>query len=106
LSANSDGKVVFGGYDIEKYAKSGSSDKDVFWSSLPQGRYETNYWTLKMPHINIGKYNITSDTSSRRMVLDSGLSYAMMPKTDMIALIKILKDDHQIDCEAKNMAKG
>ena len=39
------------------------------------------------------------------MVLDSGLSYAMMPKSDMIELIKILKDDYNIDCQAKNLAK-
>ena len=59
---------------------------------------------MKSPEIKIGKYEITSKTSERRVVLDSGLTYAMMPKKDMIELMKILKTDFNIDCEAKNMA--
>ena len=103
LSSTGDGKVLFGGYDIESYAKSGAKESDIFWSSLPQTG-DSNYWTVKSPQINIGKYEITSKTSERRVILDSGLTYAMMPKKDMIELIKILKADFNIDCEAKNMA--
>jgi hypothetical protein len=61
---------------------------------------------VKSPQINIGKYEITSKTSERRVILDSGLTYAMMPKKDMIELIKILKTDFNINCESKSAAQA
>ena len=87
------GKVIFGGYDLQKYAKKGSSEQDVFWSSLPnQGK--DKYWTIGMKQVDFGKSRITPEDSSRRVVLDTGLTYAMMPFKDYDKLIQILKNDH------------
>ena len=40
------GKIVFGGYDIAKFAKPGSTENDIFWAELAHAR--TYFWTLKM----------------------------------------------------------
>jgi len=40
------GKITFGGYDLAKYAKAGSTDQDIFWSDLAHAR--TYFWTIKM----------------------------------------------------------
>jgi hypothetical protein len=40
------GKVIFGGYDIEKYGKLGATDDDIVWLSLTN---KTDYfWTVNM----------------------------------------------------------
>jgi len=48
---NEKGKVIFGGYNIEKYAKKGSSEKDIFWAN--QARNE-EYWAINNKQVNMG----------------------------------------------------
>lgn len=104
LSQGQAGKVIFGGYDLEKYAKKGSTEQDIFWSSLPN-HGKDKYWTVGMKQVDFGKSRITPEDSSRRVVLDTGLTYAMMPFKDFNRLIQILKTDHQIDCTGKKEEK-
>lgn len=51
-----------------------------------------------MQQVDFGAQRITPEDSSRRVVLDTGLTYAMMPFKDFDKLIQILKDNHEIDC--------
>lgn len=37
------GKISFGGYDLKKYAKKGSTEKDVFWADQAPNEH---YWAV------------------------------------------------------------
>ena len=39
------GSITFGGYDLAQYAKSGLTDKDIFWANVLN---QENYWTVSM----------------------------------------------------------
>jgi hypothetical protein len=42
---NENGSITFGGYDLAHYAKSGLSDRDIFWAEMIT---QENYWTVGM----------------------------------------------------------
>jgi hypothetical protein len=54
-----------------------------------------------MKDVGFGTSMITPEDSSRRVVLDTGLTYAMMPFQDFDRFLQILKDDHQIECSGR-----
>ena len=85
LSKNgaSGSKVTFGGYNAEKYAKEG---KDIRW--LETDPENNNYWSLPMePSISFGEAkNLTAKIASKNAILDSGLSYALVPSRDVQVL--------------------
>lgn len=92
--------VTFGGYNAEKFAKEG---KDIQWLDLdPENN---NYWSLPMePTISFGETkNLKAKISSTNAILDSGLSYALVPSRDVKVLSQLVKDQSKIDCKA---AKG
>jgi len=41
--ADSEGNLKFGGYSLDKYAKSGSTDKDIVWNPVVD-----DGWTIQM----------------------------------------------------------
>lgn len=41
--SGSTGNLKFGGYNIEKYAKSGSTENDIIWNNLVE---ESEGWTI------------------------------------------------------------
>jgi hypothetical protein len=70
------GALILGGYNLAKYAQTGKTDKDIFWSDMAHKK--TFFWTLRMGQISFSdKSNF--DSSSKHMILDSGLSYALIP---------------------------
>jgi len=76
-------KITFGGYNTEKYAKAG---KEVRW--LETDQENNNYWSLPLqPTISFGEaQNNTAKIGSRNVILDSGLSYALVPSRDVNVL--------------------
>jgi hypothetical protein len=90
------GKITFGGYDLAKYAKAGSGEKDVFWSDLAHQR--TYFWTLRM-----GPLEFTDgqklDVGSKIMILDSGVSYALIPTEDFNKLSELLGKQYGVSCQ-------
>ena len=46
LANDKDGKLIFGGYDLNKYAKDGLKDSDVFWTT--QDKFENQFWSVQM----------------------------------------------------------
>ena len=48
------GKMIFGGYNLN-YAKSGSSDKDIFWAKQSGNPY---YWGLNSDSVKFGDINL------------------------------------------------
>ena len=52
------GNIMFGGYDLAKYAKQGSTDKDIFW--LDQSRNE-QYWAVNNKDVSLGETKLVDD---------------------------------------------
>ena len=75
------GMVTFGGYDVAKYSK-GKAEKDVFWADTVHGE---KYWTLNMGDVSLGTKSIDS-IKSRYVIMDTGVSYALIPAVDFVAL--------------------
>ncbi len=40
------GKVILGGYDLNKYAQNGLTDNDIFWCDLAKGN--DYFWSLNI----------------------------------------------------------
>lgn len=93
----SKGKITFGGYNLEKYAKKGSTEKDIFWAD--QARNE-QYWAINNKGVTFGKTSLAK--YSQYTVLDNGMSFAMAPQTSFIQLVKALAEDHGITCRKAN----
>lgn len=73
------GTLTLGGYNLAKFAAPGTKDKDIFWADM--AHKQTFFWTLRMGDLSFNdgkKFN----SSSRHMILDSGLSYALIPSAD------------------------
>ena len=65
--------LTFGGYDTEKFAKPGAEMK---WFSTDAEN--TNYWSLPLDsQIKMGDKQVS--IVSNNLIIDSGLSYAMIP---------------------------
>lgn len=63
-------KVIFGGYDLEKYAKPNAT---LTWNKL----VDDNYWTVSLTEAKLGDYVFDIDVSTA--IIDSGTSYIIMP---------------------------
>lgn len=76
-------KITFGGYNTEKFAKEG---KEVRWLETDQDN--NNYWSLPMDQtISFGEdTKQTAKIASKNAILDSGLSYALVPSRDVNVL--------------------
>ena len=83
------GKVIIGGYDIAKYATLGLTEADIIWSNLVS--HKDYFWTLSMNQARMygGKPKdhqqiyATFPLSSNKLIIDTGLSYALAPLRDL-----------------------
>lgn len=101
-----DGSITFGGYDVARYAKKGSTDADIFWSSTYDGE---RYWTVPMigamydkeflikPTTTTGVAPL-SDLDARYAILDTGVSYSLIPSRDYIKIQQTLEDGYGVKC--------
>jgi len=76
-----DGYVTFGGYDIGRFAKPGSSESSVFWAEI--STFE-KLWTLPMNSPALETRNKSStqplmSSKAKYAVMDTGVSYALIP---------------------------
>jgi hypothetical protein len=93
LPKNGDGKLILGGYDISKYAKKGTSEADIVWSSVSpdEKTWSANFNGLKF------KDGAQVSTESEKIMLDTGLTYALVPKKDVSSVAKALSG-YNIKC--------
>jgi hypothetical protein len=72
-------KIIIGGYNLEKYAK---SDQSLVWNNLANHYY----WTVTLNKVTFKNKDNTSDfdfkTTANQAILDSGTSYILMPVDD------------------------
>jgi len=76
-----DGVLTFGGYDM-KFAKSGLSEKDIFWSNMVKGE---KYWTVGMSDVGFvdkKQYSPLTEVKPKYAIMDTGVSYAIIPSRD------------------------
>ena len=71
-------RLLLGGYDLEKYAKPGSS---VMWAPL----VHEYYWMVRLTSAKLTNSKIfpfAMQNCSTQIVIDSGTSYMVMPAAD------------------------
>lgn len=90
------GNVAFGGYDLEKYAKKGLGEKDIFWAD--QSRNE-EYWAVNSKTVTLGGKRLGKEGAYQQTILDNGMSFAMAPQADFSAMIAHLKSKYGILCQ-------
>jgi len=93
-----DGRVTFGGYDVASFAKPGSTDKDIFWSDAIRGE---RYWTLGMSGVALEDaktQNYLPEIKSKYVIMDTGVSYALIPASDFLAIQEHLTHDYGVRC--------
>ena len=91
-SVNYKGMLTFGNYDVKKFAKSGMTDDDIFWADLATNKY---YWTVHMEKMKLGDSLLGIQTTN--LILDSGMSFAIIPMADHSILIQHFKREFNID---------
>lgn len=89
---DTNGMITFGGFDTSKFAKKGKTDKDIFWGNI---QLSEKFWTMPMSNISLSSKNGTTkhltDADSRNVILDTGVSYAIIPTKDFMAIETALK---------------
>ena len=71
--------ITFGGFDTSKFAADGKTEKDIHWNKALASE---NYWT-----INLGTITFKDQQGGREelryhqryMILDTGVSYTLVP---------------------------
>ena len=74
------GNLKFGDFDFEKYAKPGSKESDIVWTSLVE---DNEGWTIPLNSIKFKNGN-QIEIKSQQLTLDTGLSYALVPPDDIV----------------------
>jgi hypothetical protein len=90
------GKITFGGYDVEKFAAPGKTEKDVFWASMAHAA--TYFWVMRMGDIGFGDGHKMQNLVSKHMILDSGLTYALIPSEDFKEVTSLLEKKYGVVC--------
>ena len=85
--------MSFGGYDLGKFAKAGTQEKDVQWADI--GANEA-YWTINSKASGLGSAPLSS--GHQMVILDNGMSLAFAPKKSFMALVNNLYKNHNIAC--------
>ena len=94
LPKDQNGKLLLGGYDLS-YAQSGSTDNDITWSSVSQGE---KTWSATFNGLKF-KEGPGIKTQSEKIMLDTGLTYALVPKDDVETVAKALLG-YSLECSA------
>ena len=69
MTKGSSGNLVFGGYDLAKYTKSGSSESSIFWSS---SEGSSKYWQVEVQDIKLGSTTLLGSPSNENSIYGKG----------------------------------
>jgi hypothetical protein len=94
LPKGSNGKITLGGYDLAQFGKRGSTENDITWSQV-DGDEKT--WSV---NFNGAQFRDSAQiaTKSEKIMLDTGLTYALVPTEDVEGVAKALMG-FAIKCE-------
>lgn len=100
-----DGALVFGGYDVNTFAKEGSTNDDVFWMKMLDNKF---YWSVGLGDVKFANDDSALQLQSTYAILDTGCSVNMIPTEDFNKLrtqletkgVKVTQEDgtHYVDC--------
>ena len=91
--SGSTGKIVLGGYDLDSYAKEGTLENDIQWVQLAD-----DSWTISMDGLKFKDSDKSIPIKGTQLMLDSGLSYSMVPQED-ITIIEGALAEKGVKCE-------
>ena len=85
---------MFGGYDLEKFAKKGSTENDIVWAHKS---VNPAYWSVFTSGFKFGSASLADN--KQQAILDNGMSFAMAPHKPFLKFISSLYHDHGILCQ-------
>ena len=85
---------MLGGYDLKAFAKNGATDNDITWSTVSP---DEKTWSANFNGVKF-KNGAPVVTKSEKIMLDTGLTYALVPKDDVAAVAKSLMG-YSIQCQ-------
>ena len=91
----STGNLKFGGWDLNRFAKGGSTDQDIIWTNLVD---ESEGWTIPMNGVKFMNGS-TVNIKAEQLTLDTGLSYALVPPRDIDDILLKLAHHSNITCK-------
>ena len=89
--------MTIGGFDSSKFGKEG---KEVNWIDIDTSN--TNYWSLPMTATEVTLKNTSIPIQSTNVLLDSGLSYALIPSKDVTAIAEAIEKISGVNCKPDN----
>lgn len=88
----SPGKMTFGGFNME-LAQKGKSEKDIFWADQSVNE---QYWAVNGKSASFGQTPLAN--YNQQLILDNGMSLAMVPKKSFLTLVETLLKEYGVEC--------
>lgn len=85
---------MLGGYDLAAFARKGATENDITWAKVTG---ET--WSAEFSGVKFAQGASVGTIKSEKIMLDTGLTYALVPKDDVATVAKSLMG-YNIKCEA------
>lgn len=100
---NYKGSLIFGDYQLDNYAKKGLTEKDIFWANTESNDY---YWTIRMDEVRFSDMPVKLNIESKHFILDTGMSFGIIPIQDFNAITEYLFYDKLVDFEESEHFEG
>ena len=75
--------VTFGGYDLQSFAK-----EELTWHN----NVSDWFWAVNLTEIKTGSETLMSNDYGRELIVDSGSSYILLPRTDFNAFLDQMQE--------------
>lgn len=85
---------MFGTYDLAQFAKKGSKEEDITWANVAS---DEKTWSITFDGLKF-KDGAPVSTKSERIMMDTGLTYALVPSDDVESISKSLMG-YSITCK-------
>lgn len=79
---------MFGGYDVNKFGKEGSTRDDVFWMKTRENKF---YWSVDMGDVQFANDEKPLVKTGTYAILDTGSSFNLIPTEDFKYFISQLE---------------
>jgi hypothetical protein len=84
---------MFGGFDLQRYAKSGTTNADIIWTPVID-----DGWTIPLSGVKVMD-GARVEIKAEQLTLDTGLSYALVPPRDIASLVEVVRAGSNFTCK-------
>lgn len=98
LPKGQNGKLMLGGYDVGMFGRQGLSEQDINWSSVAD---DEKTWSVSFNGLRF-KEGHQINTKSEKVMLDTGVSYSLVPQADLESISKSLMG-YNVKCEPPSL---